>query len=146
MAKTSEDLRFQVGGGSKFKMKAEWEAQVYTIGYHDQKGVLVSSQEVTYGKDFRAADAADLEVPSGYRHTGWKLKNDPDQLTPDFQADKGVTPTKENGLYNNGQTVSVYAVFQEIRKFKVTYDANGGTDAPQNNIQYEPGEKSRRNL
>ena len=139
---TTDDLAFQVGGGDKFNMKAEWEAQTYTISYHDDKGVLVNSQDITYGKDFRMADAADLEVPSGYRHVGWKLKNDPEQITPDFDADKGVTPTKANGLYNNGQTVSVYAVFQEIRKFKVNYDANGGTDAPQDNIQYEPGEKA----
>ncbi len=139
---TADDLRFQVGGGDTFNMKAEWEAQTYMISYHDDKGVLVSSQEITYGKDFRVADASDLEVPSGYRHVGWKFKNDPEQLTPDIQADKGITPTKANGLYNNGQTVSVYAVFQEIRKFKVTYDANGGTDAPQDTKQYEPGEKA----
>ena len=140
--KTAEDLRFQVDGGDMFNMKAEWEAQTYMISYHDDKGVLVSSQEITYGKDFRVADAADLEVPSGYRHVGWKFKNDPEQLTPDIQADKGITPTKANGLYNNGQTVSVYAVFQEIRKFKVNYDANGGTDAPQDTKQYEPGERA----
>lgn len=139
---TTDDLDFQVGGGDKFNMKAEWEAQTYTISYHDDKGVLVSSQEITYGQDFRVADASDLEVPSGYRHIGWKLKNDPEQLTADIPADKGITPTKANGLYNNGQTVSVYAVFQEIRKFKVTYDANGGTDAPQDTIQYEPGERA----
>lgn len=140
--KTAEDLAFQVGGGDKFNMKAEWEAQSYTISYHDEKGVLVSSQDITYGKDFRMADAADLEVPSGYRHIGWNLKNDPSLLTADFDADKGYTPTKANGLYNNGQTVSVYAVFQEIRKFKVNYDANGGTDAPQDTLQYEPGQKA----
>ena len=142
--KTMDDIAIQPGSSDKFMMKAEWEPQKYTISYHDESGSLVNSQIVTYGQPFRVADDADLEVPAGYRHIGWALDRNSEEVQSDLYKDQAVTPTKANRLYNpspNGeaQTVSVYAIYQEIRKFNVNYDANGGTDAPQDNTKYEDG-------
>ena len=138
--KTSADLKFQVAG--KFILKAEWKAQKYSISYHDNDGVLLFSEKVTFGEPIRTADDGELEVPTGMRHSGWALE--PESTVTKYEADSTYTPSATNGLYNpspsgEAQTVSLYAVYTPNGPFYVTYDTKGGDYGQKDETPYDGG-------
>lgn len=94
---------------------AIWEIKTYTISYDANGGAPTPEpQEVIHGKTIKLSNV--IPTKEGYDFIGWSLNN------------LNCSPGSE--LYTNS-SVTLYAVWQ-IKTYTVTYDANGGTNAPAN--------------
>ena len=83
---------------------------------------LITSQQTSYG----FVNLPRLSPPSGYRFLGWRENN---------------SGTVYTGKYTPQQDVTLYAYFEEIRKYAIIYDKNvysGATNMP-SNVEKEEG-------
>ena len=84
------------------ELTAKWEINKYTVKFVDYDGTtVIKSQEVEHGK---AATAPDDPIRKGYTFTGW-------------------SPADFSNILDNTTITAQY----EINKYKVTFDANGGS-------------------
>ncbi len=102
---------------------AIWSANTYSI-YYDANGGLdapTMQENLTYGEDVQLSS----EVPSwtGHVFLGWS--RNPDSSNASYSAGSIVS----NLVSDAGGIVTLYAIWT-IDSFRIEYDANGGTDAP----------------
>lgn len=82
---------------------------------------LITSQQTSYG----FVNLPRLSPPSGYRFLGWRENN---------------SGTVYTGKYTPQQDVTLYAYFEEIKKYTITYDKNvysGASNMPSNSEKEE---------
>ena len=114
--------------GEIITLYAVWKPISYTIKYNANGGSgSMSSSTHTY--DTAKALSANTFTRSEYTFLGWSKDASATSVTyTDGQSVKNLTSV-------NGDTVTLYAVWSEIPKYTVSYNANGGTDAPDNQIK-----------
>lgn len=98
-------------------MYAIWKPNTYSVKYNANGGTgAPASQTKTYGTNLTLSNT--VPVREGYTFKGW-----------------GTTGTATTAVYQPGgsytanEAVTLYAIWN-IDSYTVTYDANGGTDAP----------------
>lgn len=95
---------------------AVWQANTYTITYDSNGGGFSTSASVTYNTQFTPVQPK----RTGYTLLGWATSRD------------GSVVYKVDGTkytYTNVGNMTLYAVWS-INRYTLTYDANGGTGAP----------------
>ena len=114
-----------------------WIPVSYTVIYMNGQEKL-GEQSAVYGVPFNLTSADSLEIiaPEGKHFAGWT-----------------TAPSGQIALYADGQSVTdgltqtdggevlLYAVFEADEKFTVSYNANGGSNAPVDVNKYLAGEK-----
>ena len=98
----------------------------YTVRYDANGGTgAPASQSKTYGVPLTLSD--EKPVRSYYEFLGWAKS--PDALSPEYMPGRS---------YNENEEVTLYAVWKStLETYTVSYDANGGSDAPANQIKTE---------
>lgn len=107
---------------------AHWNANRYTIEFYDNDTLLGTKQ-------MRCGETGTLsygEVPSKANHyfVGWTIMKGGPALFKNGESIKNLT--KEDG-----GVVKFYAVWNEAKTYSVSYDANGGYNAPADQIKTE---------
>ncbi len=92
---------------SPLTLKAQWEAEKYTINFNTNGGTAVPPMEVTFGGAVTAPKAP--EKP-GYEFKGWSPE---------------LPKVMDKDLGDNGASITVEAIW-EAKKYSVSLDANGG--------------------
>ena len=95
-------------------MKAE-----YRVVYNAPDGIDVPSEQTKYYKQ-PLAISTNVPTRSGYRFLGWATK--PNATSPEYQPGDSFAIDADTTLYAVWKTNTTY--------YTITYDANGGTDAP----------------
>ena len=96
---------------------AVWKLITYTVTYDANEGTNPpSAQTKTYGTDLVLSSTSPSRF--GYNFLGWATS-----------ADATVAEYSAGGVYKTNANLSLYAVWERAI-FTVTYDANGGTNAP----------------
>lgn len=104
------------------KLYAVW-AKEYTVHYNANGGIgAPDSQTSTYGNAIRIS--SEEPTRDGYRFKGWTTS-----LISDTVAYKG------GASYGGYETITLYAVWEEIKTYTITYMANGGQYAPNEQIK-----------
>ena len=99
-----DNYRYDVNGD--ITLVALWEESTYTITYYSNGGNLdISSQSVTYGKEFTHP----TPTRTGYTFTGWYLNG----------------ARFYDGIYNLANDITLYADWT-ANNYTITYNANGG--------------------
>lgn len=120
--------------GASFKQNknttlyAVWKANTYKVVFHNNNGTgSMSSVYYTYGKSYTLK--ANTFKRAGYTFKGWNTKADG---TARSYADKAQV---ENLTCIAGKRVSLYAQWS-LKKYKITYQLNGGTNHKANPATY----------
>ena len=134
MAFLPKDWQINARSVSLFAM---WAPVTYSIVYFNGAEQVGAPQTVTYGTPFSLKTAEELRIsaPENMSFAGWATY-------------PGSTATVyTNGQYiahslseTDGTQISLYAVFAENPKWRVTYDANGGSGVPTDGNAYFAGE------
>ncbi len=120
---------------SALTLYANWTPVAYTIVYRNGQQTA-GEQAAVYGTPFRLRSVTELGIvaPEGYHFAGWS-----------------ATPSGQVAAYTDGQTIFealtqtdndiiyLYAVFEE-NDIRITYEANGGSNAPVDNNAYFTGD------
>ena len=113
-----------------------WTPITYTVVYMDGQKIS-GKQSAVYGIPFNLNYANDLGIAAqeGFHFAGWSA-------IPSGQI---AAYTDGQTIYDaltltNGDEVCLYAVFEADEKFTVTYNANGGINAPVDNNTYLAGD------
>ena len=103
-----------------------YSPESYTVQYDANGGTgAPASQSKTYGVPLTLSD--EKPVRSYYEFLGWAKS--PDALSPEYMP---------RSSYNENEEVTLYAVWKStLETYTVSYDANGGSDAPANQIKTE---------
>lgn len=103
-----------------------YSPESYTVRYDANGGTgAPASQSKTYGVPLTLSD--EKPVRSYYEFLGWAKS--PDALSPEYMP---------GSSYNENEEVTLYAVWKStLETYTVSYDANGGSDAPANQIKTE---------
>ena len=103
-----------------------YSPESYTVRYDANGGTgAPASQSKTYGVPLTLSD--EKPVRSYYEFLGWAKS--PDALSPEYMP---------GSSYNENEEVTLYAVWEStLETYTVSYDANGGSDAPANQIKTE---------
>ena len=113
---------------------ASWTANTYKVEYNATTGSGdMAETPMTYDASQRLAANAFTAPTAGYTFAGWSLR--PDGATVDFidQAEVKNLTAEKDGI------VTLYAVWQPIPTYTVTYNANGGTGGPENSAPVTEG-------
>ena len=104
---------------------ASWTANTYNISFDTSggEGFIIMGTPLTYDEP-RNLPKADTLSKDGCVFAGWSLR--PDGATVGFTDGQEI----KNLTAENGGTVTLYAVWQPIPAYTVTYNANGGTGGP----------------
>lgn len=103
---------------------AVWTANTYTVSFNANGGSgAPSSQTKTYGVTLTLTTAKPTRT--GYTFVEWNTK-----------ADGTGTNYASGGSYTANSAVTLYAVWQSNVTCTITYDANGGADAPASQSGY----------
>jgi len=104
---------------------AQW-AKEYTITYDANGGTGAPSNQIKiHGVELALSDV--VPTRTGYAFMGWNTL-----------ADGSGTSYASGGRYTDNVGVTLYA--QWAKEYTITYDANGGTGAPSNQIKIHDGE------
>ena len=103
-----------------------YSPESYTVRYDANGGTgAPASQSKTYGVPLTLSD--EKPVRSYYEFLGWAKS--PDALSLEYMP---------GSSYNENEEVTLYAVWKStLETYTVSYDANGGSDAPANQIKTE---------
>ena len=103
-----------------------YSPESYTVRYDANGGTgAPASQSKTYGVPLTLSD--EKPVRSYYEFLGWAKS--PDALSPEYMP---------GSSYNENEEVTLYAVWKStLETYTVSYDANGGSVAPANQIKTE---------
>ena len=103
-----------------------YSPESYTVTFDANGGTgAPASQSKTYGVPLTLSD--EKPVRSYYEFLGWAKS--PDALSPEYMP---------GSSYNENEEVTLYAVWKStLETYTVSYDANGGSDAPANQIKTE---------
>jgi len=117
----AEEAAYQPGDlyteDADLTLYALWEIEVYTISFDANGGEHApSAVEKTYGVNITLPK----EEPERIYHTFLGWSSDQDAVLAEYSS---------GGTYKENGDVTLYAVWKDIT-YTVTYDANGGTDAP----------------
>lgn len=95
---------------------AIWKANTYTIKYDANGGINDPEDQIkTYGKDLVLSSVKPTRT--GYIFKGWATSS------------AGSVAYQPSGTYKDNKAVTLYAIW-EIIVYTITYNANGGYDAP----------------
>ena len=109
-------------------MYAQWEAATYTVTYNANGGSgTMSSSTATYNSDFITRQ--NKFTRSGYTFIGWNEKADGSGISWTLSSD-GVYESGNPWKWTYTKNITLYAQW-EINTFIVSYDANGGSGAPE---------------
>ncbi|MBQ4527060.1 MAG: leucine-rich repeat protein [Clostridia bacterium] len=102
---------------------AQWIPNQYTVNYYsnDEKNLLLATSYHTYG--VTRTLYKNTYSRAGYRFSGWGISKN--STAPKYMDEESVL----NLSTNNGAVINLYAIW-EIETYTVTYDANGGENAP----------------
>lgn len=102
---------------------AVWQLITYTVSYNANGGTNApASQTKTHGTDL--ALSSSTPTRSGYNFKGWATSS------------SATSPTHyPNGVYTTNANLTLYAVWERAT-FTVSYNANGGINAPASQTKY----------
>lgn len=101
---------------SDVTLYAVWEINTYTISFNANGGTGAPEKQVkTYGQTLKLSSVEPTK--DGYLFVGWGTSSD--DTTVDYEP---------GGDYTKNTAATLYAIW--IKTYNVTYDANGGTNAP----------------
>lgn len=114
---------------------ASWTANTYNISFDTSggEGFIIMGTPLTYDEP-RNLPKADTLSKDGCVFAGWSRR--PDGATVDFTDGQEV----KNLTAENGGIVTLYAVWQPIPTYTVTYNANGGTGGPAESLPVTEGD------
>ena len=113
-----------------------WTPITYTIIYMNGQ-VECSEQTISYDDIFNLISFASMGItaPNGYHFAGWSII--PSSKTIAYNDNQNITQPLES---NDGNKVYLYAVFEINQKYNISYNANGGINAPIDNNLYYVGD------
>lgn len=101
---------------------AVWEAEVYTISFDANGGENApSSQQKTYGVNLTLSST--IPTREGYEFIGWGTS-----------ANATVASYSPGGSFTGNADTVLYAIWSLVVVCSITYDANGGTNAPESQL------------
>lgn len=104
---------------------AQWTPYTHTIAYDANGGTgAPANQTKKYGSAITLSGTKPTRT--GYTFVGWNTKKD--------GTGTSYAPEQTYGADQNGGTVTLYAQW-EIINFTISYDANGGSGAPESQIK-----------
>ncbi len=132
-------------------MVAQWTPNTYTISYNANGGSgSMSSQSVTFNTKFNVKTSAFTR--SGYKQVGWNLYRTSDstwfvpnvgwktasQISSGGYSKQVYALNASNWLFESSfvrsglstDTFVFYAVWEKVASYTISYDANGGWNAP----------------
>ena len=114
--------------GAKVNLYAQWTPNKYTIKFNGNgnTGGSTASMSMTY--DVAKNLTANGFTKTGHTFNGWNTKSDGSGT--DYKNKQSV----KNLTSKNGATVTLYAQWTPV-KYTVSYNANGGSGAPANQIK-----------
>lgn len=97
---------------------AVWQIETYSVSYDANGGINAPANQMkTYGIDLMLSNA--IPAREGYTFKGWSTVKD------------AVVEYQPNSVYSENAELTLYAVW-EINTYVITYNANGGSSAPEN--------------
>ena len=120
---TSNDTSVEYQAGAAYTANASvtlyavWEANKYSVTYNANGGSNApSAQTKIHDVELKLSDV--IPVKTGYTFAGWATT-----------FDATVAVYQAGDVYNVESDATLYAVWN-VNTYTVTYDANGGSDAP----------------
>ncbi len=108
--------------GKTITLYAVWNANTYTVQYNSNGGSgVMSDTTFVYNKTNELSE--NTFEKTGYNFLGWAT--DSSATVPDYTDKQSVS----NLTSADGEIITLYAVW-EIKKYTITYNANGGENAP----------------
>lgn len=107
---------------SAVTLYAVWEAEVYTISFDANGGENApSSQQKTYGVNLILSTT--IPTREGYEFIGWGTS-----------ASSTAASYSAGGSFNGNADTTLYAIWSLVVVCSITYDANGGMNAPESQL------------
>lgn len=112
----------------KITLYAQWETKTYPVVYELNGGQDGPAPQVKkYGKTLTLSTVK--PVREGFKFLGWATS------MADSQSGKVTYPAGVKNTYTKNARLTLYAAWKE-KTYTVTYDANGGTNAPAKQTKY----------
>ncbi len=109
--------------GKNITLYAYWTHNYYTVKYNANGG-SGSMSSTSHDYDIAKMLSKNTFKRLGYSFVGWSKSSSATSATyTDGQSVKNLTAT-------NGATINLYAVWKKNPTYTLTYNANGGSDAP----------------
>lgn len=109
-------------GNANLDLFAVWEIIKYTITYNANGGSGAPENQIkNYGDTINLSST--IPTRTGYNFQGWAT------------SETGPVAYSPNQPYSNNANLNLFAIWGE-KTYTITYDANGGTEAPENQIKY----------
>ena len=124
---TATSAAYTAGGTysseSNVTLYAVWKANTYSVKYNANGGSgTMSNSAHTY--DVSKTLTSNAFTRSGYTFLGWSTSSSATTVTyTNSQSVKNLSSV-------NGDTVNLYAVWSKIPTYTISYNANGGSNAP----------------
>ena len=116
-----------------FNLYAVWGANSYSIIYDANGGVDAPSMQTNINFDERVSISAQLPRKTGYTFLGWATNQSAKEA--DYVAGQEVM----NLISDSAGKVILYAIWAP-NSYSIKYDANGGTNAPTEQLGLKYGE------